>query len=143
MRCAVLLDLWGLSGEDSVPVSGCLGDHFQVKFRRHLDRRRLFFLAQGHFLDLAVAMGSLHVVLHVALLGEPDAAHLTLEGLLSSVFDHVHLQSALLVEGLVALAALEGPLACVCSVVSLQLAALGEGLHTGGAVEDSGLLGAG
>lgn len=34
-------------------------------------------------------------------------------------------------------------LTCVCSVVSLQLAALGEGLHAGGAVEDSGFLGAG
>lgn len=52
------------------------------------------------------------MVFHVALLGESDAAHLTLEGLLSSVFDHVDLQSALLVEGLVALTALEGPLAC-------------------------------
>lgn len=52
------------------------------------------------------------MVFHVALLGEPDAAHLTLEGLLSSVFDHVDLQSTLLVEGLVALSALEGPLAC-------------------------------
>lgn len=61
---------------------------------------------------LTVAVGSLHVVFHVALLGEPDAAHLTLEGLLSSVFDHVDLQSALLVERLVALTALEGPLAC-------------------------------
>lgn len=61
---------------------------------------------------LTVAVGSLHVVFHVALLGELDAAHLTLEGLLSSVFDHVHLQSALLVEGLVALIALEGPFAC-------------------------------
>ena len=38
-----------------------------------------------------IAMGSLHVVFHVALLCEPDAAHLTLEGLLSSVFDHVDL----------------------------------------------------
>lgn len=49
---------------------------------------------------------------HVALLSEPDAAHFTLEGLLSSVFDHVDLQSALLVEGLVALTALKGTLAC-------------------------------
>lgn len=61
---------------------------------------------------LTVAMGSLHVVLHVALLSEPDAAHLALEGLLSSVFDHVDLQSALLVEGFVTLAALKGTLAC-------------------------------
>lgn len=52
------------------------------------------------------------MVFHVALLREPDAAHLTLEGLLSSVFDHVDLQSTLLVEGLVTLRALEGPLAC-------------------------------
>lgn len=94
-------------------------------------------------MDLTVAVGSLHVVFHVALLGEPDAAHFTLEGLLSSVFHHVDLQSALLVESLVALTALEGPLACVCSVVSLQLAALGERLNAGGAVEDSGFLGAG
>lgn len=57
-------------------------------------------------------MRSLHVMLHVALLGEPDVAHLTLEGLLSSVFDHVDLQSALLVEGLVTLSALERPLTC-------------------------------
>lgn len=35
------------------------------------------------------------------------------------------------------------PLTGVCSVVSFQLAALGEGLHAGGAVEDSGFLGAG
>lgn len=34
-------------------------------------------------------------------------------------------------------------LTCVCSVVSLQLATLGEGLHAGGAVENSGFLGAG
>lgn len=61
---------------------------------------------------LTVAVGSLHVVFHVALLGEPDAAHLALEGLLSSVFDHVDLQSTLLVEGLVALTTLEGTLAC-------------------------------
>lgn len=61
---------------------------------------------------LTVAVGSLHVVFHVALLGEPDAAHLTLEGLLSSVFDHVDLQSTLLVEGLVTLTALERTLAC-------------------------------
>lgn len=94
-------------------------------------------------MDLTEAVGSLHVVFHVALLGESDAAHLTLEGLLSRVFDHVDLQSTLLVEGLVALTALEGPLACVCSVVSLQLAALGEGLHAGRAVKDSGFLGAG
>lgn len=52
------------------------------------------------------------MVFHVALLGEPDAAHLTFEGLLSSVFDHVDLQSTLLVKGLVALGALERPLAC-------------------------------
>lgn len=52
------------------------------------------------------------MVFHVALLGEADAAHLTLEGLVSSVLDQVDLQGALLVEGLVALAALEGPLAC-------------------------------
>lgn len=38
---------------------------------------------------------------------------------------------------------LHNPLTCVCSVVSLQLAAFGEGLHAGGAVEDSGFLGAG
>ena len=61
---------------------------------------------------LTVAVGPLHVVFHVALLGEPDAAHLTLEGLLAGVFDHVDLQGALLVEGLVALTALEGTLAC-------------------------------
>lgn len=83
------------------------------------------------------------MVFHVALLGEPDAADLTLEGLLSSVFDHVNLQGALLIEGLVALTALEGTLACVRPVVSLQLATLGECLCTGGAVEDSGFLGAG
>lgn len=62
---------------------------------------------------LTVAVGSLHVVFHVALLGEPDAAHLTLEGLLSSVLDHMHLQSTLLVKGLVTLSALEGTLACM------------------------------
>ncbi len=65
---------------------------------------------------LTVAVGSLHVVFHVALLGEPDAAHLTLKGFLSSVFDHVDLQSALLVEGLVTLTALEGTFACRTSV---------------------------
>lgn len=57
-------------------------------------------------------MGSLHVVSHVALLSESDAAYLTLEGLLSGVFDHVHLQRTLLVEGLVALRTLEGTFAC-------------------------------
>lgn len=61
---------------------------------------------------LTVAMRSFHVVLHVALLGEADAAHLTLEGLLASVFDHVDLQSALLVEGLVTLSAFERTFAC-------------------------------
>lgn len=92
---------------------------------------------------LTVAVRSLHVMLHVALLGEPDVAHLTLEGLLSSVFDHVDLQSALLVEGLVTLSALERPLTSVRSIVSLQLTALGEGFYAGGTAEDSGLLGAG
>lgn len=53
------------------------------------------------------------MVFHVALLGEPDAAHLTLEGLLSSVFDHVNLQGALLIEGLVALTALKGTFTCM------------------------------
>lgn len=72
----------------------------------------LVFVAECACRLLTVAVGSLHVVFHVALLGEPDAAHLTLEGLLSSVFDHVDVQSTLLVEGLVALSALEGPLAC-------------------------------
>lgn len=52
------------------------------------------------------------MVLHVALLGESDAAQLTLEGLLPRVFDHVDLQSTLLIEGLVTLIALEGTLAC-------------------------------
>lgn len=52
------------------------------------------------------------MVLHVALLGESDAAQLTLEGLLPRVFDHMDLQRALLVEGLVTLIALEGPFAC-------------------------------
>lgn len=61
---------------------------------------------------LTVSVGSLHVVFHVALLREADAAHLALKGLLSRMFDHVDLQSALLVEGLVALAALKGPLTC-------------------------------
>lgn len=51
------------------------------------------------------------MVLHVALLGESDAAQLTLEGLLPRVFDHMDLQSALLIEGLVTLIALEGTLA--------------------------------
>lgn len=60
---------------------------------------------------LTVAVGSLHVVFHVALLGEADAAHLTLKGLLPCVFHHVDLQSTLLVEGFVTLAALEGTLA--------------------------------
>lgn len=52
------------------------------------------------------------MVFHVALLGEPDAANLTFEGLLSSVLDHVNLQSALLIKGLVTLTALEGTFAC-------------------------------
>lgn len=52
------------------------------------------------------------MVLHVALLGESDAAQLTLERLLPRVFDHMDLQRALLIEGLVALIALEGTLAC-------------------------------
>lgn len=64
------------------------------------------------FRGLTVAVGSLHVVFHVALLCEADAAHLALKRLLSRVFDHVDLQSTLLVEGLVALDALKGPLAC-------------------------------
>lgn len=66
-------------------------------------------------------MGPLHVVFHVALLGEPDAAHLALEGLLSRVFDHVDLQGALLVEGLVALGALEGPFACIRKQIKCPL----------------------
>lgn len=57
-------------------------------------------------------MGPLHVVLHVALLRESDAAQLALEGLPPRVFDHMDLQSALLIEGLVTLSALEGTLAC-------------------------------
>ncbi len=69
-------------------------------------------------------MGSLHVVFHVALLGEPDAAHLALKGLLSSVFDHVDLQSALLVEGLVALTALEGTLACTKTIINNSVLAV-------------------
>lgn len=74
------------------------------------------------FVDqLTVAMCSLHVMFHVALLGEPDAAHLTLEGLLSRVFDHVDLQGALLVEGLVALGALEGPFACIKTQIKCRL----------------------
>lgn len=64
----------------------------------------------GH--QLTVAVGPLHVVLHVALLGKSDAAQLTLEGLLPCVFDHMDLQSALLIEGLVTLIALEGSFAC-------------------------------
>lgn len=143
----MLSDTWqscGLrSGEDVRPVSCCFRNHFQVKFRGHLDPRRRFLLAQGHILYLTVAMRSLHVMLHVAFLGESDVAHLTLEWLLSSVFDHVDLQSALLVEGLVTLSALERPLTCVRSIVSLQLTALGEGFYAGGTTEDSGLLGAG
>lgn len=59
-----------------------------------------------------MAVGPLHVVLHVALLREADAAHLALEGLLASVLDHVDLQCALLVEGFVALSAFEGTFAC-------------------------------
>lgn len=62
---------------------------------------------------LTVAVGSLHVVFHIALLGESDAAHLTLKRLLSSVFHHVDLQSTLLIERLVALGAFEGPLTCM------------------------------
>lgn len=57
-----------------------------------------------------VAVRSLHVQLHVALLGEADGAHLTPVGLLSRVFDPVHLQSALLVEGFITQRTLEGPL---------------------------------
>lgn len=57
-------------------------------------------------------VGPLHVVLHVALLREADAAHLALEGLLASVLDHVDLQCALLVEGFVALSAFKGTFAC-------------------------------
>lgn len=68
--------------------------------------------AHHHHHQLTVAVRPLHVVLHVALLGESDAAELTLEGLLPRVFDHVDLQGALLIEGLVALSALEGTLAC-------------------------------
>lgn len=134
------------SGEYVVPVSSGFGNHFQVQVGRHLHLGRRLFLSQGHVLQLtrrSVAVGSLHVVFHVALLREADAAHLTLKRLLSRVFDHVDLQGTLLVEGLVALDALKGTLACVCSVVSLQLAALREGLRTRCTVEDSGFLGAG
>lgn len=53
---AVLSDTWqscGLrSGEDVRPVSCCFRNHFQVKFRGHLDPRRRFLLAQGHILYL-------------------------------------------------------------------------------------------
>ena len=59
-----------------------------------------------------VSVGPLHVQLHVALLGEADAAHLTLVRLLPRVLDAVHLQSALLVERPVTLHALEGTLSC-------------------------------
>ena len=62
-------------------------------------------------LVLTVAVGPLHVVLHVALLREPDAAHVAFEGLVAGVLHRVHLQGALLVEGLVTLRTLEGPLA--------------------------------
>lgn len=61
---------------------------------------------------LTVAVGPLHVMLHVALLREADAAHFALEGLLASVLDHVDLQCALLVEGFVALSAFEGTFPC-------------------------------
>lgn len=64
----------------------------------------------GH--QLTITVGPLHVVLHVALLRESDAAQLALEGLPPRVFDHMDLQSALLIEGLVTLSALEGTLAC-------------------------------
>lgn len=69
-------------------------------------------------------MRSLHVVLHVALLGEADAAHLALEGLLARVFDHVDLQSALLVEGLVTLSAFEGTFTCKTMQQSYRLGCL-------------------
>lgn len=53
---AVLSDTWqscGLrSGEDVRPVSCCFRNHFQVKFRGHLNPRRHFLLAQGHILYL-------------------------------------------------------------------------------------------
>lgn len=61
---------------------------------------------------LTVAVRPLHVMLHVALLREADAAHFALEGLLASVLDHVDLQCALLVEGFVALSAFEGTFTC-------------------------------
>lgn len=61
---------------------------------------------------LTVAMGPLHVMLHVALLREADAAHFALEGLLASVLDHVHLQCALLVEGFVTLSTFKGTFSC-------------------------------
>lgn len=71
----------------------------------------LCFVCKGVCL-LTVAVGSFHVVLHVALLREPDVAHLAHERLFSSVFDHVDLQRTLLVEGLVALRAFEGTFTC-------------------------------
>lgn len=115
--------------------------HIQVQIRGHLFLLRRFFLDQTP--SLTVAVGPFHVMLHVALLGEPDAADLTLERLLPRVFDHVDVQGALLIEGLVALAALERALTGVGEVVSLQLASLGKGFAAAGAAEDSRLLGAG
>lgn len=83
------------------------------KTQTHEETGSLWFRRVRVFvLVLTRAVGSLHVVFHVALLSEADAAHLTLEGLLPRVFHHVDLQSTLLVEGLVTLAALEGSLAC-------------------------------
>lgn len=57
-----------------------------------------------------VAVGPLHVQLHVALLREAHDAVVAPVGPLPRVLLHVHLQRALLVEGLLAEGAVEWPL---------------------------------
>ena len=77
-----------------------------------------------------VAVGPLHVQLHVALLREAHDAVVTLVRPLPRVLLHVHLQRALLVEGLLTERAVERPLPCRQTARSAPRGTGARGVHT-------------
>ena len=77
-----------------------------------------------------VAVGPLHVQLHVALLCEAHDAVVTLVRPLPRVLLHVHLQRALLVEGLLAERAVEWPLPCGQTAQSVPRGTGTRSVHT-------------
>lgn len=100
----------------------------------------MVLLAHGLRHRPCVAVGPLHVQLHVALLREAHDAVVTLVRPLPRVLLHMYLQCALLVEGLLAECAVEWPLPCVDAAMALQLAGLGKGLLTRVTLEHPRLL---